>query len=55
MALLNINSLTKHFNEIEIFLSKQPLDVLAINETKLDKRSSDESIKRLYLCSQGQR
>lgn len=51
MALLNINSLTKHFNEIEIFLSKQPLDVLAINETKLDKRSSDESIKIPgYIC-----
>ena len=40
MACLNINSLVKHVDELRVLLSKFSVDVLSINETKLD-----ESIK----------
>jgi len=36
MVCLNINSLTKHIDELRIVLSNQCVDMLAINETKLD-------------------
>ena len=36
MACLNINSLTKHIDELRIVLSNQCVDILAVNETKLD-------------------
>ena len=40
MACLNINSLVKHVDELRVLLSEFSVDILAINETKLD-----ESIK----------
>ena len=36
MASLNITSLLKHLGELKVFLSNNPIDVLAINETRLD-------------------
>ena len=51
MGLLNINSLTKHIDELRIFVADKPFDVLAINETKLDETISDEQISLAeYSC-----
>ena len=51
MAFLNINSLTKHYNELLVFMANQKLDVLALNETKLDYRSSTDDISLPgYIC-----
>ena len=36
MAFLNITSLTKHIDELRILLANYPLDVISINETRLD-------------------
>ena len=36
MGLLNIVSLPKHIDKIWILLSNQSLDILAVNETRLD-------------------
>ena len=36
IASLNINSLLKHIDELRVCVSKQQIDILAINETKLD-------------------
>ena len=44
MACLNINSLTKHIDELRVVLSFQCVDFLAINETKLDDTISDNEI-----------
>ena len=41
MASLNIASLLKHIDEVRIILDKQNIDVLAINETRLDDNISD--------------
>ena len=41
IALLNVNSLTKHVGELKVFMANKPLDVLAINESKLDLVDSD--------------
>jgi exonuclease III len=41
MASLNINSLLTHIDELRVFLSNNKLDVLAINETKLDDSIPD--------------
>lgn len=41
IALLNINSLKKHIDELRIAAPDLALDILAINETKLDKTYSD--------------
>lgn len=43
MACLNINSLVKHIDELRVLLSDFSVDILAINETKLD-----ESWLRIY-------
>ena len=37
MAFLNITSLTKHIDELRILLANYPLDVISINETRLDE------------------
>ena len=37
MASLNITSLTKHIDELKILLAIYPLDVISINETRLDQ------------------
>ena len=39
-ALLNINSLAKHIDELKLFMVNKSLDVLAINESKLDMADS---------------
>ena len=44
MACLNINSLTKHIDELRIALSNQCVDILAINKTKLDGSISDNEV-----------
>ena len=41
MASLNITSLPKHIDELRILLEKSPIDVLAINETRLDSSIRD--------------
>ena len=41
IALLNVNSLTKHIDKLKVFMANKPLDVLAINESKLDLVDSD--------------
>ena len=42
MAMLNVASLTKHIDEIRLLLYDKKLDVLALNETRLDSSISDE-------------
>ena len=37
MAYLNITSLTKHIDELRFLLANYPLDVISINETRLDE------------------
>ena len=37
MASLNITSLTKHIDELRILLANCPLDVISINETRLEQ------------------
>ena len=41
MGSLNINSLVKHINELRVAMINQPLDILAINKSKLDDNDSD--------------
>ena len=36
MGAININSLSKHIDELKMFICDNPIDVLAVNETKLD-------------------
>ena len=45
MASLNITSLLKHIDELCIVLDGQPIDILAINETRLDGSISDQDVK----------
>ena len=45
MASLNITSLLKHIDELRIVLDGQPIDILAINETRLDGSISDQDVK----------
>ena len=42
MAMLNIASLPKHLDEIRLLLHAKKLDVLALNETRLDSSISDD-------------
>ena len=44
IACININSLYKHIDEIRFILMSSPLDVLAINESKLDHSITDGEI-----------
>ena len=41
MAMLNVASLVKHLDEIRLLLLDKRLDVLAINESRLDSTISD--------------
>ena len=50
MGLLNVNSLTKHLDELQILMADQVLDILAINETKLDQNITDMQIGIPWLC-----
>lgn len=47
MASLNINSLLAHIGELRVFMSSSKIDVLSINETKLDLTVDDSE---LYLA-----
>ena len=44
IALLNVTSLTKHVDELKVFMSNTPLDVLTINESKLDLVNGDRLV-----------
>lgn len=44
MASLNIASLLKHIDELRVLMSDQTLDVLAVNETRLDDTVSNQMI-----------
>ena len=41
----NIASIVKHYEELQILMEKQPLDLLCINESRLDETISDGEIK----------
>ena len=40
----NITSLPKHIDELRVLLASGPIDVLAINETRLDSSISDSEM-----------
>ena len=44
MGMLNIVSLPKYMDEIRIILADQYFDVLALNETRLDKNISNQDM-----------
>ena len=44
IACLNINSLPKHIDELRILMQNNPLDILAINETKIDDSFSEDEV-----------
>ena len=44
MTCLNINSLVAHIDEVKVFVSNQKLDIIAINETKLDNTIHDNEL-----------
>ena len=44
MANLNITSLLKHIDELRILLADSPVDVLSINETRLDDSVKDSDV-----------
>ena len=43
-AALNVNKLSTHIDELKILLGENPIDVLAINETKLDDSIIDNEV-----------
>ena len=43
--LLNVNSLTKHIDELKVYMANKPLDVLVINESKLDLVDSHQLVQ----------
>ena len=44
MACLNITSLSKHIDELRVLLQNNSLDLLAINETRLNQIIADNEI-----------
>ena len=44
MASLNINSLLAHIDELRVFMSNSKIDILSINETKLDSTIKDSEV-----------
>ena len=42
---LNITSLVKHVEELRIFIHEQPIDILCINETRLDNSISSAEVE----------
>ena len=44
LASLNVTSLVKHIKELRILLANNIIDVLAINETRLDSTVSDDEV-----------
>ena len=45
MASLNINSLLAHIDDLKIFVTDSKIDILAINEIKLDRSVGDSEIR----------
>ena len=45
MACLNITSLSKHIDELRVLLQNNSLDLLAINETRLNETIADNEIR----------
>ena len=41
---LNITSLTEYIDQLQLYLHNEPLDVLSINETRLDKDITDSVV-----------
>ena len=44
LASLNITSLPKHIDELRILLADKSIDVLSINETRLDETINDQDV-----------
>lgn len=44
IACLNINSLVAHIDELRIFINSARIDILCINETKLDQTIFDHEV-----------
>ena len=44
LASLNINKLTTHIDELRIFQAHNEIDILSINETKLNETISDNEV-----------
>ena len=44
LASLNITSLPKHIDELRVLLADRPVDVLSINETRLDNSVADSDV-----------
>ncbi len=44
MASLNINSLLLHIDELRVFMSSSKIDILMIDETKLDSTIHDNEV-----------
>ena len=44
MASLNINSLLAHTDDLKVFIENFNIDILAINETKLDFSVDDDQV-----------
>jgi exonuclease III len=44
LASLNINSITKHIDELRILMKDKPLDLIANNESKIDDTILDRKI-----------
>ena len=44
MASLNINSLLAHIEELRIFMIEADIDIISINETKLDSLINDNEV-----------
>ena len=49
LASLNINKLTTHIDELRIFLAHNKIDILSINETKLNETISDNEVNILVI------
>ena len=44
IACLNINSLTAHIDELRVFIRDSEIDILAINESKLDNTTKEHEV-----------
>ena len=44
MASLNINQLTTHIDELRILLANNDIDIISINETKLNESIQDHEV-----------
>ena len=44
MASLNINSLLAHIHEFRVFMNDSAIDIISINETKLDCSINDDQV-----------